>query len=169
MVTIVNRTFFIHSINTIKMKNSIILFIATVFLTGTILTGCQTSDDKVSREQKDVTEAKEDLKEEQAEVQKAANEARWKAYKDEAQVKFDANDAVIADTKTKWKSAGRKMDNVAQQQIDALEKQNKDLRQRLNGYNANTQAEWDAFQREFNRDMDEMGTALNNLTVNNKN
>lgn len=148
------------------------LFIATTFLVGAIFTGCQTSAEKVDDAKANVTEAKQDLKEVKAEVsaeeQKAANEAAWKAYKVEAEAKIDANDVLIAEIKAKMQKAGKTMDKLYKQQVEALEQKNKDLRQRINVYNANTQSDWESFKREFDHDMDELGAALKDLTVNNK-
>lgn len=155
------------------MKNSLKYFIAIPFLAGLILTGCQSSEEKVQNARENVTEAKQDLNEEKAdanaEQQKEANEAAYKSYKMEAETRMDANEAMIADIKTDIRKAGKKMDKVYEQQIDALEMKNKDLRQRLNGYNTNTQSDWNSFKREFDHDMNELGTAMNDLTVNNKN
>lgn len=155
------------------MKNSIMLFIVTTFLAGTILTGCQTSAEKVDDANTNVAEAKQDLKEVKAEVsaeeKKAAEEAAWKAYKVEAESKIDANDVLIADSKDKMKKSGKTMDKLYKQQVEALEQRNKDLRQRINAYDANSQSDWESFKREFDHDMDELGAALKDLTVNNKN
>jgi len=155
------------------MKNTIFLFIVTTFLTGTILTGCQTSTEKVDDAKSNVTEANQDLREVKAEAnadaQKAADESAWKAYKVEAETKIDANDALIADAKDRMKKTGKTMDKLYNQQIEALEKRNKDLRERINVYNSNTQSDWESFKREFDHDMNEIGAALKDLTVNNKN
>ncbi len=154
------------------MKNSIMLFIVTTFLAGTILTGCQTSAEKVEDAKANVTDAKQDLKDVKAEAsadeQKAANEAAWMEYKAGVETTIDANDAMIADIKAKMKKTGKTMDKLYNQQIDAIEQKNKELRARINGYKATTQSDWESFKREFDHDMDELGAALKDLTVNNK-
>jgi outer membrane murein-binding lipoprotein Lpp len=154
------------------MKNSIVLFIVTTFLVGTIVAGCQTSAEKVDAAKSDVADAKQDLKEVKAEAnedaQKAANEAAWKAYKVEAEAKIDANDALIEDIKVKMKKSGKTMDALYRQQIDVLEQKNKELRERIDVYNTQMQSDWESFKREFDHDMDELGAALKDLTVNNK-
>ncbi|MCC6410821.1 MAG: hypothetical protein IT270_04130 [Saprospiraceae bacterium] len=154
------------------MKNSLKYFLAVPFLTGLILTGCQTSAEKVQDKRENVTEAKQELNEEKAEAyaeqQQEANEAAYKSYKIESDARIDANETMISDIKADMRKAGKKMDKEYEQQIDALEKKNKDLRQRLNAYNARKQNDWDSFKREFDHDMNELGTAMNGITVNNK-
>ena len=60
------------------------------------------------------------------------------------------------------------MDAKYVESVDALEQKNKDLKNRMDAYGANTQSDWDSFKREFNHDMDALGQAFKDLTVNNK-
>ena len=52
-------------------------------------------------------------------------------------------------------------------QIAELEKKNMEMKKRMDEYNGESQDQWDRFKSEFNRDMDQLGTALSNLTVRN--
>ena len=52
--------------------------------------------------------------------------------------------------------------------IDALEERNETLKNKISDYE-NNQTDWESFKREFNSDMSELGNALKDLTVNNKN
>jgi hypothetical protein len=38
----------------------------------------------------------------------------------------------------------------------------------MKAYKNDADSDWQSFKREFNHDMDELGNAFNNLTVNNK-
>ena len=51
--------------------------------------------------------------------------------------------------------------------IENLEERNRDLKTRIGAYETN-QSDWESFKREFNHDMNEVGQALRDLTVNNK-
>ena len=65
------------------------------------------------------------------------------------------------------KKSGKTLDAVYEQRIDTLEKKNRDLKARVDAYDK-SQSDWESFKREFNHDMDELGQAFKDLTVDNK-
>ena len=139
---------------------------------GMFFTSGESSAQKSDKADAKVLDAKQDLKEAQNDAtvaaQKAASAEEWKVFKSEIDVKIKENDMQIAKLKAKMKSSGKKLDAVYVENIDVLEQKNKDLKNRLDAYGNNTQNGWDSFKREFNHDMDELGKALKDLTVNNK-
>lgn len=139
--------------------------VMTTFIAGTILTGCQTSDQKEQTAQDALDEAKAD---ETAAAQKVASAEEWQTFKAESETKINDNEIRIAELKEKMKKSGKTMDALYAQRIDTLEQKNKDLRTRMANYEQN-QSDWESFKREFNHDMDELGKAMKDLTVNNKN
>lgn len=66
------------------------------------------------------------------------------------------------------KKPGKTLDPLYKSRIDALELKNQELKSRLEAYEKN-QSNWETFKREFNHDMDELGVALADFTVDNKN
>ncbi len=149
------------------------LVVITACTTGIIFTGCQTSDQKVDEAKTKVQDAKDDLKEVQQdaneEAVKAATAEEWTIFKSESDAKIKANETLIANMKDKMKASGKKMDAVYEKNIDLLEQRNKDMRNRIDAYDNNSKSNWASFKREFNHDMDELGIAFRDLTVNNKN
>jgi hypothetical protein len=147
------------------MKKSIFtLAIASTLIAGSIFTGCKPSTPKVEAAQENVQDAKQELKD----AQQAATAEEWKAFKDESEVKISNNEARIAELKIKIKKSGKNLDKLYEQKIDALEQQNKDMKARIDMYENNAHSDWESFKREFNHDMDELGNALKDLTVDNK-
>ena len=65
------------------------------------------------------------------------------------------------------KKTGKVVDAVYAENIAVLEQKNRDMRARVDAYEK-SQNGWDSFKREFDHDMDELGQALKDLTVNNK-
>ncbi len=65
------------------------------------------------------------------------------------------------------KKPGKTFDDLYKQRIERLEQKIADLKTRMNEYEKN-QTGWESFKREFNHDMDELGSALKDLTVDNK-
>ena len=155
------------------MKKIILtLGVATAFLTGTILTGCQSSAQKEASARDNVQEAKQDLKDVRkdanAEAQELANAEEWETFKSDAELTIKNNEIRIAELRVKLNKQGTMLDPMYEKKIATLEQQNKDLKKRIEDYEKN-QSDWETFKREFNHDMDELGKALKDLTVDNKN
>ncbi len=155
------------------MKSILLNFlIAVVFLAQAMLTGCQSSAGKMETANENVEDAKEELKEAQQEAHteavKLATAEEWNAFKTESEVKIKENQNRIDELRVKMKKPGQTFDEMYAKKIDNLEQKNKDLRTKIGGYETN-QSDWESFKREFNHDMDELGQAIRDLTVNNKN
>jgi len=149
----------------------ITLAIATTFMAGAIFTGCQSATQKNEAARDKVQDAKEDLKaaENNAEAVKikTATAEEWKEFKSETEAQIRVNEKSISEFKEKMKKSGKTLDAVYEKKIDALEQQNRDMQARIDGYEK-SQSDWESFKSEFNHDMDELGKALKDLTVNNK-
>jgi hypothetical protein len=152
-------------------KKIFILVVTSVFIAGTIFTGCQSSTQKQEAAQLKVQDAREDLnsakKEANAADQIVATAEQWKTFKSESELKINANEVRITELKTKMNKPGEILDPLYSRKITTLEQQNKDLRAKLYAYEK-SQSNWESFKREFNSDMDAIGEAFKNLTVNNK-
>ncbi len=154
------------------MKKQIFTLAIATLIGGTIFTSCQSSAQKQDAAEEKVQDAKEDLKEARkdanAEAQKAATADEWKTFRNESQEKIQANEKHIAELKVKMNKPGKLLDAAYAKKIDSLEEKNKDLKRRMDAYEKD-QSDWESFKREFNHDMDELGNALKDLTVDNKN
>jgi len=154
-------------IKAIFKSTSVALLFAGVFFSS-----CQSSAQKSDTAEAKVMDAKQDLQEAQKDAniaaQKAVDAEEWKVFKADTELKIKDNDTRIAELKAKMKTSGKKLDAAYVESIDVLEQKNKDLKNRMDAYSNNTQSDWNSFKREFNHDMDELGKALKDLTVNNK-
>lgn len=152
-------------------KTLFILVVTSVFTAGTIFTSCQSSTNKQESAQLKVQDAREDLNQAKKEAnvvdQRVATAEEWKLFRSESEVKINANQVRIAELKVKVNKPGEVLDPMYSKKITALEQQNKDLRTKLFAYEK-SQTNWEVFKREFNSDMDNMGEAFKNLTVDNK-
>lgn len=153
------------------MKKSNIFYPIALSTLGILGIGCQTPSQKVEDAKENVAEAKQDLKEvvqdANAEMVKTANEEEWRLFKNETELKIKDTENRIAELKVKMKSSGKTMDAVYTKQIENLEQKIVNLKDRVSAYEK-SQSDWVSFKREFNHDMDELGQALKDLTVNNK-
>lgn len=146
--------------------------IAFAFLMAVpFISGCETAEQKDAAAAAKVQEAQQDLEDARQDAtiasQQLATAEEWSLYKKDIEEKITRNDLRISDLKVQLKKPGKQMDEAYVKKIENLEQSNKDLRTRLVTYERN-QSDWNAFKREFTHDMDELGKALNELTINNK-
>lgn len=154
------------------MKNKFFtILIATSFAAGTFFTACQPSLTKEEAAQAKVEEAEQALevarKDAEIEAQKVASADEWLTFKTESEVKISEYEIRIKALKTQMKKQGKTLDDLYKQRIEQLEQKIADLKTRMNDYEDN-QTGWETFKREFNHDMNELGNALKDLTVDNK-
>jgi len=143
-----------------------------MLIAGLVFTGCKSPSQKEADAQGEVQDAKEDLNNAQneanAEQQKVATAEEWDAFKSEADAKIKSNEVRIAELTVKMNKPGEILDPLYKKRIQTLEQQNRDLKERLYAYEKSN-SDWESFKREFNSDMNELGDALKDLTVDNKN
>lgn len=163
----------IHShCNITKMKKIIFIIAGTMtIMAGTIFISCQSSIQKQEAAQEKVQDAKQELntaqKDANAAAKVVATAEEWKVFRTESELEIKANELRSAELKVKLKKPGEIFDGIYEKKIISLDQQNKDMRARLLAYE-NSQSNWESFKREFNHDMDEIGQALKDLTVDNK-
>lgn len=153
------------------MKKPILTIALAFFAIGTIVTSCKSNTEKeieaqenLDKAKAEVTEAHEDLRE----ARKEATAEEWQEFKDSTNVKIDRNNQRIADLKLKIKKAGNDMDKTYQKSIDDMEQKNNELKVKMDNYKNDVNSDWNSFKREFNHDIDELGTSLKDFTVDNK-
>jgi chromosome segregation ATPase len=138
---------------------------------GVVFTSCQSTAEKTDAAEAKVQDAKDELKEarkdENVQAQKAATAEEWVTFRNESQEKIWANEKHIAELKVKMNKPGKLLDAAYAKKIDSLEEKNRDLKRRMDAYEK-SQSDWETFKREYNHDMDELGNALKDLTVDNK-
>lgn len=148
------------------------LAIAAALMAGFTFTACQTPEQKADAAETKVEDAKKDLadaKEDKMTAdQNAVDAAEWQKFRTDTEAKIKANEVRIVELREKKKVSGAKMDVVYTQRIDTLEQKNIGMRTWMNDYE-NSNTDWALFKREFNHDMDELGKALRDLAVDNKN
>ena len=153
-----------------KMKKTVLIPMVASFGIATLFMGCkpsieeQAAQDNVEEAKQDVVDAKEDL----ADARKQANAEEWQSFKDDMNAVIEKNDARIAELKQDIKKTGKEANAEYNQKIDTLEEKNKKLKLKMEAYKNDADSDWQSFKSEFNHDMDELGNAFNNLTVNNK-
>jgi len=141
--------------------------IAAVFITANVLTGCQSSDQKVKAANENVETAQQNLAVAEnnatVETRKAATAEELKTFKLETELTVKNNEVSIAELKLKMRKSGSAMTELYAQKIDSLEMRNKSLKEKFTAYER-SQSDWENFKFEVKHDLDEIGKALNELT-----
>lgn len=136
-------------------------------MTLALIAGCSKSSNQQMKDAKaDVSTARQSMKDAAVDVQAAARE-EWLKFKNECETRIAANDKIVAEYKAKMADASDKRREQYDKRIDALEAKNKELRTKLYEYQDGGKTEWEKFHSEFSRDMDELGTAFKDFTVDN--
>lgn len=144
------------------MKKTFLVFTTSAFMLSLAFTGCNTASEKVEHAQEEVKDAKEDLVE--------ANQdylAEVETYRSETAQKIAANEQSAADFRERIKDDKKEAKAEYYKKIEALEEKNSDMKKKMDDYKADSKENWEKFKTEFSHDMDEMGAAFKDLTVNN--
>lgn len=129
-----------------------------------LFVGCKPETKEEKESQEKLQEAKEDV----ALAKKNANAEEWQTFKDSTDSVISQNEIRIAELKVKMKNTGKAIDAKYEKNIDLLEQKNKDLKVKIDTYKNDTKSDWQSFKREFNHDMNELGNALKDVTIDNK-
>jgi hypothetical protein len=147
------------------MKKSIISLVAPLLLSaGLILSGCNTASDRNRRADERARDAQGDIRE--TERGRAASAEEWRTFKSDAEIQLKENETRIAEMRANMKRPGTAADSLRYNRIITLEQRNADLRNRLNNYE-NDRSDWETFQRNFNREMDEIENSFENVATTN--
>ncbi len=147
------------------MKKLIITISLFIFFAGSIvLTGCQSNAQKEQAAKQKVEQAQKDA---EAAQLKTSNELEWKAFKAESLLKINKNENNIASLRVKLNKPGKGLDPLYEARIKFLEKQNANLKIRIADFNGNP-SEWESFKKEGIPDLEELGKAIKDFTIDNK-
>jgi len=148
----------------------VIAGLGLLLIPGFILTGCQSNERKEEMAKENVATAKENLNEVRAsnneDAEKAANEQEWKEFKMEANAKIEENNEKISEIRLKLVKPGTTMDPIYEKRIKNLETKNANLQAKVEEYEK-SQSDYEAFKREFNADMDELGQSFKDFSKDN--
>ncbi len=154
------------------MKQLIFLFgVCMMIMAGIMYTSCQSGSQKVENAEDKVADAKSDLKDAQiaanAEAAKATLAEEFKAFKNETDLTIKNYEMQIDGFKEKMKKSGKKLDKVYGENIAVLEQKIQALKTKIETYQS-SQSDWQSFKNEFSHDMDELGKALKDFSVDHK-
>jgi len=134
--------------------------IVTVFIAGTMFVSCQSSAEKVDQAKENVVDAKQELNQ-------AIKDSIVQFRKESAQ-QITAYEQSIADLKAKIATEKKDVKATYEKSLEELEQKNELLKTKLNDFKDEETDKWESFRDEFRKDMQDLGSAIKNFTVNNK-
>lgn len=142
------------------MKNSILTMTAIALIASAVVTGCNTSSQKVENAEDKVAAAEQDLT-------KANQEylADLRKYREEVAMKIAANNKSIAEFNARMDNQKAEAKADYKKRIDAIQQKNSDMKKKLDEFKAESKEQWENFKAEFSRDMEDLGIAFKNMTT----
>ncbi|MCF8254194.1 MAG: hypothetical protein K9H61_08060 [Bacteroidia bacterium] len=144
------------------MKNNYSWVIALSIITATTIMACNSPAQKVENAKDKLSDAREELS--QAQKDSVADYENFKMVSESRIAKneelIQAYKQSMKDAKKEWKSSDQKI-------VDELEQKNINMRKKMEEYRNEGRDKWQDFKTEFNHDMDELGNAINDLTIKN--
>jgi hypothetical protein len=141
------------------MKTNYFILAALMLVAVTLFIGCD-----YSREKK-VENAKENAQQADYELEKAQieYEKEWQQFKTDAEFRIRTNENRIAEFKNQIKTAKGEFKAKYEREVSLLEEKNIELKKKLSEYKYEGKAGWTEFKEGVNRDLDAVGTALNDF------
>jgi hypothetical protein len=151
------------------MKKTIFTLAITVFIVGTIFTGCVSPSQKLENAEDKVIDAKNAVLDARSELNQAYQDSitEFQQFKIEAENRIIANEKSIEELRVKIVSANEENKVLYQSKLAELQKRNSELKIKLLEYKADETDKWKKFKTEFKNDMDELGKAFSDFTVKN--
>ncbi len=150
------------------MKKSIFIL---AIMSGALFASCKSNSEKKADAVENVVEANKDLNNVTEEINTdnvtKENDSEWQTFKMEAYKSIANNEIRITELQKAVKKPGNTFDEAYRKSIEILLDKNIALKNKISNYE-NNQTDWTSFKREFNSDMNELGQAFKDLTVNNK-
>jgi hypothetical protein len=142
-------------IQPIKSLGTIVSITTTLFILS-----CSSPAEKVENAEAGVQQANDDLDKAQEEYT-----ADVKLFRQETDLIIAENEKEIAAINVKIKKNTSTKRAEYEKQITILEQKNKELKQQMDNYKADTNKDWQLFKTKFSKDLKELGLALKNFVT----
>lgn len=122
----------------------------------------ENAEDKVQEAKKDLADSKRELY-----TIRLDTISNYEQFKIEAEKIIIAQEKNITEFKARLASENKEINADYDKKLVELENKNNELKRKLADYKDNGQDKWNGFKNEFNHDINELGKAFKDLTVEN--
>ncbi|MBN2681449.1 MAG: hypothetical protein JXR58_03000 [Bacteroidales bacterium] len=141
------------------MKKKILVITTFAFVFAAVFISCNSSSEKVTKAEENVEKAKEDLITAKAEYQQEIED-----YKIIAANKTAANEQNFTEFNARIEKEKDVVKADYKKKMAELEQKNTDMKKRMADYKEDGKENWEIFKINFNRDMDQLGKSIRDLT-----
>ena len=148
------------------MKKAMVTLALALPVTAIMITGCQSSDTNVEKAREKLKEAKEQVVVANQELIRSLNDSiqLFKRENEEIIISYEKS---LTEIKTRLANEKEETQIILEKKLATLEQNSGEMKIRLQEYREDGRENWVSFKNEFNHDMEELGTAFKDLTVNN--
>jgi len=152
------------------MKKIIFTLAATAFITGILLTSCNSPSQKIKNAGDKVQDAKEAVTDAESNMNLARQDSitEFQQFKTEYQNQISANEKSIAGLKLSFEDVSPENKVLYEKKLAEFAEKNSEMSIKLAAYKEGETGQGQTFQSEFKRDMDELGKAFSDFTVSDK-
>ena len=149
------------------MKSIKVILAVSIFMAGTMLTGCQSSGTKVENAENKLQDAKNDVHTAKQDLNQAIRDSvsEYQKFKLASDEKIATHEKNIAEFKTKIAKEKKENRAVYERKLASLERKNSNMKKKLVNYKIEEKYSWEKFKIAYNRDMDELGREFKDLSV----
>ncbi len=146
------------------LSKQIVAFTFGAFIVTMIYAGCESTPEKR------IENAEEGLHEAKKEIKEAIKDARtayrdeWHTFQFEMEAKIRDSEYRMNELKRKMVKADGKTKSKFDKEIEAVERQNENLKHRLAEYKDEGKEKWDEFKTDFAREVEIIEKSLSDLT-----
>ena len=145
------------------MKRKLLyLFVMAAFL-ATINSSCRSKMER--RREKGLSEA---IQSSRLDTLSDEGSQAWRTFRDESKAKIKEFENKIDELRNDRSKPGKPLDEDLDRQLNELKIRVREIRENLENYGESSHDNWESFKREFNHDMNGIGKALKDLTVDNE-
>ena len=141
------------------MKKTLLFLVAVIFLWVVQVYGQATIVNVKSNFE--TVNTSDELSESQQARQDSITE--YQKFKKEAEEKIIAYEKIISEFKIKIAKEKKENKVIYEKKLAELEQKNSDMKKKLDDYKEVGEDKWESFKTNFDKDMDELGKAFNNL------
>lgn len=138
------------------MKRSILSILA--FSSLFLVASCTNNAEEVEDAQQEVQEANEKLEKATREY-----EADLENYREEVRMRIQENEELIEALRHEKEDKNKAVQAARELEIEALEQRNKELKRKMDNYEANDRDGWQNFKNELRHDLDELGKTIKKI------
>ena len=140
--------------------------IVLILIFGTVFTGCESSAQKEfeANEQMHKSSRRQEAMRNDTNqtVPEVVSDREWEAFRTNADKRLKDNEILLTNLRMKIRSTGKKSDMIFEKWINIFEQKNKFLKERIIVY-PEVQGDWESFQSEFNKELDELYKSLKDM------